>query len=390
MMTMFESLRHTTSPDLTPVERKELQRLERKQRRRQLELAGTAFVAMALSLLKMEYTRDVEAQKALIDTYSISIGTEHAEALDPMNNDRAVVLIDGYGSFDSRWLATHFGTEVQRELYDGQVWYLSYGNAPLSTPAIADRIIEKAAEEGVDEIVMVGQSAGSIVSTRTIPYIHNESDITVDFSVNISAPYNEESLRMNKRMEMDGAEIAKFFLPGIEYSTYARGALEFFLRADQISDMASFWKTRQDINSYIHDAYTPSTRLLFDQAYVVRTADFPGMYDAINRSLAEEQAFSVYNFTTDGYDAFLDDRQASEAICEAANISDISCNTYEIEGLVHARTDQSIEAVRQTLSSAASSVAEFMTQKDVVTHNDILATEPRPAPIPLANGEVVQ
>ncbi len=336
---------------LLPEEEKTIRGIERKNRLRPYKATALLLAASAMSLMSYEYAHDVSANKERIERNNISIGALANSSLDPRYDNRAIVLVDGFGSYDSNWLASSLGSEIQKELYDGKIWYLSYGNAPLSTDAIAEKIAIKASEEHVSHIAIVGESAGGVVTSKTIPALMDAPDLSVDLGIFVATPYNIDSLRNNKLLELRLADIARDIVPDIEYSTYAHGVIDLLNQVGTINDASSAYTALVTTNSRINNEFTPTNRLLYEQATIIRQADFPQMFAAIDDKPLEVQRPSFLTFSSSEYDPFLDDKKSSEQICKAAHAVVIRCSSHSIEGAVHARPDLSIDAYRQTLSS---------------------------------------
>jgi hypothetical protein len=167
----------------------------------------------------------------------------------------------------------------------------------------------------------------------------------------VTAPYDIESLRNNKRFELRLADVVRDIVPDIEYSTYAHGILEFLNRLDGVKDIASVYEALTETNSYIHNEYTPSNRLLYEQASIIREADFPGMFSAIDSKPEDIQRPTILTFDSTEYDPFLDDKASSEQICKAAKAVLLRCMKQTVAGAVHARPDLSIDSYTQVLST---------------------------------------
>ena len=123
-MAMFERL-----PIPASISRKTAERFDPAlaAHRRQKKLAfWSGAIALGVSL----YDADVRAHQQIEATSQVSIAKPYNEALNPEYNDRAIVMINGFGNYDARDIVESIGTELQPYL-DGRVWGLTYGNAPL-------------------------------------------------------------------------------------------------------------------------------------------------------------------------------------------------------------------------------------------------------------------
>lgn len=365
---MFQEARRP--PEISSVEQSVIDRYERRSRP-QRRLARYGLMLTGISLLNA-YVYDINVQKDIKADAYISVETTTDSPIEPEHANRAIIAIDGFGSYNSNWLANSLGNEVQ-QLYDGQVWSVSYGNAPLNEKTIANAIIAKAEAENVDTVALLGDSAGGVIATEVIPYILEKSDLTVELSLLAATPSGEDGLRPNKQQEVALAKTLRTFVPGIEYSTYARGLVELMLQKDQIKDWDSFWRTQERIQTQLNDKYLPKTWLMIDQALAVSAADFPGQYQKINAMLPDEQAPVIVNLVSSDYDPIVNDDYSSQKICEAAQAATLNCSTYAVPGAVHARPDLSIESYRQVFASIEGEVTASIEENRLISQLSRLA-----------------
>ena len=107
-------------------------------------IAGLAL--MGVSIPGNLYYQDVLHNQEVEASSSMSIEVRH-EPLDPNNERSAIIAMDGFGTYDADNLARNLGPVAQK-LNDGEVWSVSYGNAPLRAKEISQRIVEMARERG--------------------------------------------------------------------------------------------------------------------------------------------------------------------------------------------------------------------------------------------------
>src|SRR5699024_3698942 len=138
----------------------------------------TAKVVLTVLLLGLAgYQADVYENRAQRFNSEISVNV-HNRPLHAENTRSAVVFFDGFGSYDSDHLANTL-TPAVREMIDGEVWSVSYGNAPLASERISELIIEKAIERDRYEIDLVGYSMGGIIGLEAAAFLSAHPEVTI-------------------------------------------------------------------------------------------------------------------------------------------------------------------------------------------------------------------
>src|SRR5664279_3363510 len=143
---------------------------------------GTKTKAMILGTVVLgiiaAYGVDVMHGKEALAQTSASV-TEDYEATDPQNRDTAIVDLAGLGGLNAANL-----TEALQPAYaehaDG--WAVRYYNEGIDAQDIADKLIEKAKNQGVTKIGLVGHSMGGLVALEVAKRIYeSDSSLTVEF-----------------------------------------------------------------------------------------------------------------------------------------------------------------------------------------------------------------
>ena len=320
-------------------------------------LATAAILGVGLS----SYASDVRANQEMQAGASIAIRTE-GSALDENNSDQALILIDGFNAIDASFLTQQMGKVVQ-PVIDGQLWSVGYNNAFLEKDEIAKQIIEKVHASGVNEVAIVGYSAGGDIAMQVQEYIHEHSNVVITSDILISVPDGAKALRPARQDEIDLVE--KFaWIPGIQYSTLLRFIGEMAFRADRyntgtiIENAQNFMTTAGQVNDSLCNNKLPGAWLMFDQVLAIEHADLKQRIDTIGKLPKDRVRPTIAYFGTakPGYDYMVDDKKSAKGIGSYAHKAGVPFLNFSVPGAVHSRPDIANDAYIKTFATAKTAI----------------------------------
>lgn len=297
---------------------------------------------------------------------------QRGEALDPDNNNKATIFINGFGTYDANNLVHVFGEGFQEHIQDSQLWSVNYGNAPLSIDAIASRIITMTEKYDVQEINLVGYSAGGEVAVAVNDEIRATSSIEVPLIMGISTPDGSENLREEiKDMVQTYLEILGQ-VPLLAYYDPARFIGEAMLRQANYTnddggiDIVKFNETMAKIFEDLGRKKFPSTKLLYDQIQAIENID---LEDLIS-DMTDKYSPSLLNPTLayigtgeGGYDSMVDDKTSGDNFCRYALNAGLNCIIANSPNAVHTKPEESAEEYRQTFAEIGPHLQQMMAQE---------------------------
>jgi len=356
---MTERQHHRTLDIVERLERKSQKKIERRGRRNLGALALLTTTALGLSL----YWADVHENQQIEETASTDVDFLY-EPLDEANSDSAVVFMDGFGTYDADILTKYLGPVVQQAV-DGELWSVSYGNAPLNAENITRDIIELAEERDIDRVSLVGYSAGGIISMQVAEDLLEQTDLKVEAIIPISTPDGTNGLRPARQEEMKAIDWLGY-IPGSAYSTGVRQVGEMYFRRDQftegdpVQNWNNFWKVWNIVGDAIEDERIPGTWLLVDQVLAISNANLEARLDAIGdvESTQQKPVIMYLGTAKPGYDYMVDDNTSSENICSYADKAGLQCYIYDVPGAIHTRPDLKNEEYMQTVADATDEIQD--------------------------------
>lgn len=328
-------------------------------RRRYLHraLATVAIFGVGLS----SYASDVKANQEIQASASIAVRVE-GPALDENNSNKALVFIDGFNAIDASFLTQQMGKVVQ-PVIDGQLWSVGYNNAFLEKDEIAKQIIDTVHTSGVDEIALVGYSAGGDIAMQVQEYIHEHSNIVITSDILISVPDGAKALRPARQDEIDLVE--KFaWIPGIQYSTLLRFIGEMAFRADRyntgtiIENAQNFMTTAGQVNDSLCNNKLPGAWLMFDQVLAIEHADLKQRISTIGKLPKDRvrPAITYVGTAIPGYDYMVDDKKSSKSIGSYAHKAGVPFLNFSVPGAVHSRPDIANDAYMKAFAAAKTAI----------------------------------
>lgn len=321
--------------------------------RAQLGILAMTAVAIPTNLYWQDVNRNIEIQ----ENASMSIDIV-APAADPENNRRAIVSINGFGSYDATEVAEHLGLAV-REVEDAQLLSVVYGNAPLEPEAISQRIVDKVDDEGIEEVIMLGYSAGGDLTMQSIPRLVSEH-VPVTFATLVSVPNGIDGLQQTQVEEIAVASIIKE-IPGATHSTAVRFLGEMYFRRDRyeyenpIQFLGDIFTTADAVIRDLDNDKLPGTWLLIDQVNIIADSDIQQDFEDLTAlgDHIRKPVFLYLGTTEPGRDYVVQDDKSGNEICQYAYEAGFSCFKADVPGAIHTRPDLMTEEYIETVRSVA-------------------------------------
>ncbi|HEY8886256.1 MAG TPA: alpha/beta hydrolase [Candidatus Microsaccharimonas sp.] len=361
------------TPDLLEAKAIKLE-WNRLKRRRNIAAHAIAGVAL-LGFTVGHYIQDAEENKAIQAEASISVQVE-GQALDPANNDNALVFIDGFRSYNADTL-TEFMTKAVQPVIDGQSWSVGYNNAPLVPKDIAKNIIDLADGKGVHSVVLVGYSAGGDISMQVQEDIHNDSNLEVKAIVLTSTPDGAKALRPASQDSINLVEKLSW-IPEIQYSSYLRFMGELAFRADRynagtpIENARNFITTWNEVDADFESSKVAGTWLMFDQMLAIQNSDLKARFNELKKLPPQVVHPTVVYLGTakPGRDYMVDSQQSSDNIKKYAKAEagskevSIPFFSYDVKGAIHTRIDIANDEYIKTLAAAKQDIQASIAKQE--------------------------
>lgn len=381
---MSEFGHHQSAEELStnesfPIDVRDSRRLERKaQARRRLPIKMAA-TALSLSLVTTAYWHDVESNKQHEAEAQISFNLI-SEANDPQNNDALTLFIDGFNAYDADYLTAQLGPGAQQDV-NGELWSLSTNNASLNRDAIYDSIVQLAQERHKTNISIVGYSVGGIIATEAMADICAKSNITPNKLRLISTPTDFDTIRPQKKDELDGAEWLFKTIPGATHSSWLRLAGEVYsyqeaytqnpFEADSVmegfnifaNNITTFGDTVQhSFDQEMNNPRRASIQLLSQQVDKIATANIQAELTTI-ATCNDSIDVAYFGTAEPGFDHVVDDKLAAHRFGQYSLTAGIAYNTFYVTGAQHSEYFQTIDAYNQTFAEAATKESKQVDDK---------------------------
>jgi len=328
----------------------------------------TLTVLASLSIPLSLYAADVNINRFAQAEAEIDVHVG-AEALDPANNNKAIIFLDGFRSTSGDNLIKYRGDGLQAIL-DAQLWSVGYNNANLSPEVIAEKIIALAKEKGVTTIYLYGESAGGPIAMQVHADVAEDSDITIAADVLNSAPDGAGGLRQPRQDEIKLVETLSV-IPGAKYSSLVRFIGEMAFRSDRYmdDDGLDIWKafaTTGDVIEDIQGSDIAGTWLMFDQLMAIEDAKIRDRVIEMGLLSPEVQHPVIIYIGTSkpGYDYIVNDDLSADNIRVYADEAGITYIVIEVPGAVHSRPDIGVEAFNETLLEAEDEIHDAITAQE--------------------------
>ena len=343
-------------------------------RRAMATAAGLAFIAANVGL----YAADVHANQEIQASASIKIETM-SEALDPINNDKAILLLNGLGTSDANELANSSGIALQ-SILDSQIWPVGMNNAHLDYDAIAESTVDKVNTEKVKTLYMIGYSTGGNIVMQVQERIRALSDVEIPLIVLDVMPDGIQTLQPARREEISLVEQFAW-IPGATYSTPLRLIGETAFRADRYSSgdpierFSNFIKTTNEVKRAISSAELPGTWLMFDQMLALQTSDIKGRFNNLNE-LPDDIMLPTIVHLSGKNDYMVDNKQVGENLVDYTDPSHIPLFDFNMPGAIHTRPDLSTKTYFEVFATNADAIVESIdAQRALAKYNKTLMLE---------------
>jgi hypothetical protein len=335
------------------------------ERRRMKIIRG---ISGALSLLTFagvqvaEYSADVRSNQE-VQANSIITIEDHGNPLDPVNNDKAIVSIDGTGTVDATALNSYIAPNVQH-IQDGRIWGVGYNDAPLKYENIADKLIAKANKEGVTSLTFIGQSSGGDIAMEVEERIREKSNIDIAATFLMFTPNGVASLRSEQQSLTEFAKtFAKF--PGAIYSTPIRFMGEMGLRADNYThgsitdNISDFVTTANRVGDAIAEKKLPGTWLVIDQLLQIENADLKTRIENLGKTAPDVIRSPIFYLGTEN-DLVVNDAKSAQEIRDYAHAAHVPFFYYNVPDAVHAQPGINNNAYVKVFADARSQMKEVI------------------------------
>lgn len=336
--------------------------LERVARRRRRRLFFGHFFLLLFVVMVVYYQADVYENRTQRSNAQISVNVHDAPRY--AQNDRsAVIFFDGFGSYDSDYLADTLAPGVKR-VVDGESWSVSYGNAPLASERISELILELAEERGKSQLDLVGYSMGGIIGTEVAALLSEHPEVTVRSIILASTPDGFDGLRRYQQQELDFAQ-AFSSIPGAQYSTALRFIGEVYFMRDRfttgsLADRAGgFVNALRQADTNISGPKFPGTWLLVDQAFAVSTAELEREMETIAEHTGADRPLPTMLYlgtAPPAHDYMVNDSLSGGNICQYATEHYIPCHIRSVPGAVHTMPSLSVEEYETVLAGVQGAI----------------------------------
>lgn len=338
---------------------KEIEKLGRRARK---NLAAIALLAALQPVVA--YASDAnqgykEANNAVVEV------NFQGDPIDELSKDSALIFLNGLGTNNADVLAEHQGVAFQ-QLIDGRLWSVNYANAPLDHTNISDQIVERATTRGVDEVSIVGYSAGGNIGTDVAERLILESSLQVPAIIYNMTPAGIEGVQPDQRRQLESAELVSR-IPGASYSSYGRFAVEMYSRAGWYDDgdfpeqWHDFWETWRKTWEAIQSDALPRTGLVADQAMAIVQSDIRQSFLNIAAAPPEKlRPVIIYLKAEPENDKVVDNELSSEEICQYADEAGLQCFVYTVSGAIHNLPQEGTEDYLRVLAEASPEIQEAL------------------------------
>jgi len=320
-------------------------------------LAATTFLGVPVSM----YEADVRANLTASAEASIGINPI-AEALDPINNDKANIYVAGVNTKKADYLANSNGRYVQT-VADGQTWSIDVDKATLNYAEMGQTIIDEAGIKGVTTVRAVMESAGD-GALKAFEYIQAHSDLVVDLWIIISGPDGVDTLRPVSQEQI--AAVKQFaWIPGAVDSTWVRRAVELGFRADQFTggnpfeNIGNFIKTNNDITDDLNDNKLTSAKLMSEQMISIETADLETRFKNAGE-LPNEVVHPTVLYIKVPDDTVVNNPRVVQNLESYADPANIHFFTDTVEGGIHAQASRSKKGYKELFARNKEAIQKSM------------------------------
>lgn len=283
-----------------------------------------------------------------------------AGPLNKENSNKGIILIDGYGSYDSDFLTKTIGPAAQ-QLGDGQLLSFGYDNANISREAIYKEVLRKCAELGITRIKFVGYSTGGIVGTEATADIVKNSYLNVDAAIDMSTPDGPKGLIPERRANLAFAQWVGKNIPGSTDSSAFLFTNEMISRSGNytksdfkewwdvvhnagvvFTDIGAFGSSAWEVFNQLNDPQNPSGRLLAQQAFKIQQFSAQDELKTISEQRNTKQ-MPTFGYLATNDMSMVNDKESALSIQKAADDAGLSFTVELVPDAKHSLYFRSIE-----------------------------------------------
>ncbi len=356
---MYDTVRNT--PDMpkvvrentTPEEAVDHKYIEKRAKRRARLVPKLAATTLLLSGLSAAYWTDVGNNMEREKAASIQLDAIGGP-IDRSNDSSTTIFIDGYGSKNADFMAEKLALAPQ-QIIDGSTKAVNFSDAPVETSHLAQEVLSQTSEEGITHASFFGFSAGGIMEVQASREIVANSDLRLDVLYLTSTPFNEDSLRDERREQ---AAWLTFLagVPGAKYSNPVRWLISTLSDFEQYNtgDPGDFVKVAAGNWDEVINHKEPVVKQLDDQVLTIFNADLEGDLAAIGALRGQKQMPTVVYLAAENseLDPDVDNELASQKVCESAQAAGLTCLVYKVPTLAHSIYSLDATSIEQVLAAA--------------------------------------
>ena len=327
-------------------------------RNRRLRKVGTTLALLSMPF--SAYAIDVKHNMNIQTEATIDVSVEY-EALDPSNNDTAIVFFDGTRSTSGDDLIKYRGDGLQ-QVIDGQLWSVGYNDAVLDADLIGQELIESAQKYGVTTLYTYGESAGGITALDAQAYVRAHSAIVFPGHFLNSVPFGLQGLRQARQDEIELVETLAE-IPGAKYSSFVSFIGESIFRSDRYInddgiDLPEAYTTTQAILADMAGSEQAGNWLMFDQLMAIKNAKIRERIIEMGLISEDIQHPVIIYIGTGkpGRDYIVDDDLSAAEIKVYTDEAGLTFILIEVPGAVHSRPDIGVAEFEATFAEAASEI----------------------------------
>lgn len=364
--------------------------LHHEQRRMQLLRRGMGALGVGLFIAVhlTSYATDVHENKEIQADANVDVSLV-ARPLHSENAHSGVVMIDGFGSNNSLSLAEHRAPIIQQipEL-DGNVYSVNYNNASLDIETIATDTAKVLKHDGINEITMVGYSAGGNIMYGVEDYLE-KYNFAIKANILESVPNGADRLQPARQNEVDIVKTLKH-VPGAQYSTPLRFIGEMAFRAGGYSaplsgdtvgenigiaadNVKNFFTIAGEVKDDLHNKALPGTWLMFDQVLAVENGNFKDHVENLGK-LPNTTLHPTQIYIGNATDGVVDNIGSEKDLQQYTTEANLPYISFNVPDAVHGRPDLGTDAFKKAFLEHKDAITQTIErEKSVASMNQMFA-----------------
>jgi hypothetical protein len=358
-------------------------KLEWKRAKRRRNIALTTIMGVGLAGAgTVGYAVDTQTNKEIQANASVGI-TIMGSALDPINNNKALISLPGYGDKNADTVTKYIATAAQYAV-DGQKWSFDYGDTIPDPTAEANAIIATANEQHVTSIAFIGYSEGGTEVMKLQDKIHELSGLEITAAFLIQTPDGVDTLRSATQDQIDLVHRISW-IPDLEYSSMFRriGGMGFrwsdYTTGSPKDNAYNFIQTLDEVNKKIDNGDSPGMWLLYDQMIAVEKGDMKTRISTLGK-LATTKTMPTLIYVRSGahgYNPIDNDKQASDNIGSYAQRNGVPFLEYAVPYADHTRPDLANDEYKKVFKEAKIDIQSSIANRQTIAAFNRLLTDQR-------------